>query len=438
MTLHMTALGLAAVLGMGAATFVHAATLGEVLDMARASDPIYAAAVAGELAGREKRVQGRAAMLPNVAITGNVRQNREQGQGLVGTRSYTSGALALNVNQPLFRRANLLAADQGQTQATLAEQQLRLAEQDLLLRVARAYFEVLQAQDALASLGAQREAFAQQLAQAKRSFEVGMSPVTDVNEARARHDLTVAQELTARNDVELKRRTLERMIDKPLPTLAALDGAAIVELMTPAAMGNLVERAPQQAWQVAIAQTQATAAAQEMARQEAGHLPTLDLVASAGETRNANYGTVGNNSLRQANIGVEFSLPVYQGGATSSRVREAVANLERARQEAESARRQALLDARQAMLSASNGVALQKALREAVASGQTQVRSTQRGLEVGVRTRVDVLNAEQQLHATQRDLAAARYQTVVSTLQLKAASGVLAEADVRGLDKLLK
>jgi outer membrane protein len=415
-----------------------AATLGEILDLARRSDPVYAAAVAAEAAGREKEVQGRAAMRPNVAITGNLRQNREQGQGLLGTRNYTSGALALNVNQPVLRRANLLAGEQGATQAVLAMQQLRLAEQDLLLRVARGYFEVLQAQDALQSLGAQKTAFAQQLAQARRSFEVGASPVTDVNEAKARLDLTQAQELTARNEVELKRRALERLIERPLPPLGALDGAASVELMTPAAMAALVERAPHQALQVAIAQTQVEAAAQELARQEAGHLPTVDLVGSAGETRNANYGTVGNNTLRQASIGLELSVPLYQGGATSSRVREAVANLERARLEAESARRQALLDARQAMLGAANGVALQAALREAVASGQTQLRSSLRGLEVGVRTRVDVLNAEQQLHATQRDLAAARYQTVLSTLQLKAASGILAEADLRGLDKLLK
>ena len=175
-----------------------------------------------------------------------------------------------------------------------------------------------------------------------------------------------------------------------------------------------------------------------LARQDSGHLPTADVVASIGESRNANFGTLGSNSLRQANVGIEFTLPVYQGGATSSRVREALANLERARQDAENARRQARHEAGQAMLGALNGVALQKALREAVNSGETQVRSTRRGLDVGMRTRVDVLNAEQQLHTTRRDLAAARYQAVISVLQLKAAAGLLAEADLRGLDRLLK
>lgn len=422
----------------GASSLVSAATLGEILDQARRSDPIYAAAVAAEAAGREKQVQGRAGLLPTVNLAGNLRQNRDQGQSADGTRSYQSGAVALTLNQPLFRRANVVANEQGELQAMLAQLQLRAAEQDLLLRVSRGYFEVLQAQDALQSLGAQKDAFAQQLAQAKRSFEVGVAPVTDVSEAQARHDLTVAQEITARNELELKRRALERLIDRELPPLAQLDDAATLELMTSRAMADLAERAPQQSAQVAIAQALADVAQRELARQDSGHLPTADLVASVGETRNANYGSLGANSLRQASVGIEVTLPLYQGGAVSSRVREAAANLERARQDLENARRQARQEARQAMLGAINGSALQKALREALASSETQARATRRGLEVGMRTRVDVLNAEQQVHATRRDLSAARYQTVLASLQLKAAAGVLGEADVRGLDRLLK
>ena len=187
-----------------------------------------------------------------------------------------------------------------------------------------------------------------------------------------------------------------------------------------------------------MARTLESVAQREVARQDAGHLPMADVVASVGETRNANFATLGANSLRQASVGLEVTLPVYQGGAASSRVREALANLERARQDLENARRQARQEASAAMLGAMNGAALQKALREALASSETQVRSTRRGLEVGMRTRIDVLNAEQQFHATRRDLAAARYQTVLSTLQLKAAAGTLAEADLRGLDRLLK
>jgi outer membrane protein len=423
---------------ISAAPLVTAATLGEILDLARRSDPIHAAAVAAEAAGREKQVQGRAGLLPTVNVAGNVRQNQEQGSSAGGTRNYHSGAIALTLNQPLFRRANVVASEQGELQAVLAQLQLKAAEQDLLLRVARGYFEVLQAQDALQSLGAQREAFAQQLTQARRSFDAGMAPVTDVSEAQARHDLTVAQAITARNELELKRRAMERLIDRELPPLSALDDSATLELMTSRAMSDLVDRAPVQSLQVTIAQVQVDVAQRELGRQDSGHLPTADLVASVGETRNANYGTLGANSLRQASVGIEVTLPVYQGGAVSSRAREASANLERARHDLENARRLARQEARQAMLGAVNGAALQRALREAVASSETQARATRRGLEVGMRTRVDVLNAEQQVHAARRDLAAARYQTVLASLQLKAAAGVLGEADVRGLDRLLK
>jgi outer membrane protein len=349
-----------AVLGLivtGMAPLASAATLGEILDLARRSDPVFAGAVAAEAAGRERQVQGRAGLLPNVNLTGNVRQNQESGQSAGGTRNFGSGTLALTMNQPLFRRANTVAAEQGELQAALAQLQLKAAEQDLLLRVARGYFEVLQARDALQSLGAQKEAFAQQLAQAKRSFEVGSAPITDVNEAQARHDLTVAQELTAANDLELKRRALQRMIDREPPALATFDGKDTLELMTARAMAELTERAPQQSVQVAIAQTTETLAQRDLARQDSGHLPTADLVASVGELRNANYGTLGSNTLRQANVGIEFTLPVYQGGATSSRVREAAANLERARQDVENARRLARQEASQGMLGALNGVA---------------------------------------------------------------------------------
>lgn len=422
----------------GASSLVQAATLGEILDLARRSDPVYAAAVAAEAAGREKQVQGRAGLLPAVNLAGNIRQNQDQGPSSDGTRSYRSGAVALTLNQPLFRRAQVVASEQGELQAALAQLQLKAAEQDLLMRVARGYFEVLQTQDVLQSLVAQKDAFAQQLAQARRSFEVGVASITDVSEAQARHDLTVAQEITARNELELKRRALERLIDRELPPLALLDDAATLELMTSRAMADLVDRAPQQATQVSIAQALADIAQRELARQDSGHLPTADLVASVGETRNANYGSLGANSVRQASVGIEVALPLYQGGVVSSRVREAAANLERARQDLENARRQARQEARQAMLGALNGSALQKAQREALASSETQARATRRGLEVGMRTCVDVLNAEQQVHATRRDLLAARYQTVLASLQLKAAAGVLGEADVRGLDRLLK
>ena len=383
-------------------------------------------------------MQGRAGILPTVSIGGNLRNNRETSSTYSGAQTYDSGALSLTLSQPVLRKVNLETYRQGELQALLAEQQLKLAEQELLVRVARGYFEVLQAQDALGSITAQKDAFAQQLAQAKRSFEVGLAPITDANEAQTRYDLTVAQEIAARNDLEIKRRTLEKAINAELPALAPLDEQADIDVVGTALVTTLVERAPEDALQVAVGLTAVQVARREVSRQEAGHLPTVDLVASITENRNPNFTTAGKSTVRQATIGLDVSLPVYQGGAVQSRTREAVANLERAQQELTNARRQALLDARQASLGVQSGTALHSALRQALSSSETQLRSTRRGLDVGVRTRVDVLNAEQQLYATKRDLAASRYQTLVAGLQLKAAAGVLTELDLRALDRLLK
>lgn len=413
-----------------------AATLGEVFELARSSDPQYAAARAAADAGREKAVQGRAGILPSVSLGGTLRSTHEVGDFVdAPERTYTVHNWNLSATLPLLRRANVEAYRQGELQALLADQQLRIAGQDLLLRVARGYFDVLQAHEVLASNSAQRVAFAQQLAQARRAFEVGMAPVTDVNEAQARNDLAVAQEIAARNDIALKRSTLERSIARTLPPLAGLDEQAGVSLYGDLQLQAWLAQAPDDALAVAAALTAEQVARREVARQQAGHLPTVDLVLSHND--NAATRAIPSGNSRQTSVGLELQIPIYQGGGTESRLREAVANLERARQDLANARAQARLDANQAYLGVLSGNALHQALRQAQASGEAQVRSTQRGFEVGTRTRSDVLNATQQLFATRKDLAAARYQTLVAGLQLKAAAGVLGEADLFGMDSLL-
>lgn len=416
-----------------------AATLSEVYAMALQADAQYAAAKATALAGREKSIQGRAGIGPSVNLSGSAKRAHERTTAIALYGSnYDSHQVALTATQPLYRKANWAAYEQGELQAQLAEHQLRLAEQELMLRVAKGYFDVLQAQDVLASIGAQKEAFAQQLAQSRRGLEIGTAPITDVNEAQARYDLTLAQEIAARNDIEIKRRALEKSIDRELPPLARLDEQASIDVVTASRLNELVERAPEDALQVVIGRFIERVARQEVSRQEGASQPTVDLVAGVSEARNGNYVSQGSNTVRQASVAIEIGFPVYQGGAISSRIREAVANVDRATQERVAAQRQARLDARQAYLGVSSGSALHQALQQALASSETQVRSTRRGLEVGTRTRVDVLNAEQQHYATRKDLAAARYQTLVAGLQLKAAAGVLAEEDLRRLDNLLR
>ena len=247
-----------------------AANLSEIYQLARDNDAQIAAARQAALAGQERVVQGRAGLLPNFSLSGNVRQNRDRSTAYGGPRDYAANTVSATLSQPMYRLANWVGYEQGQLQTQLADQQLLQAEQQLRLRVAQSYFEVVQAEDALATLGAQKEAFAQQRAQARRSYEVGLSPITDVTEAESRYDLTVAQEIAARNDLELKRSALEKSIRRELPPLDRLDPAAKVDLLSDEQLAQMRESAPTSSLQVAAGMTAEQIAKLEVDKQNAG------------------------------------------------------------------------------------------------------------------------------------------------------------------------
>ncbi len=428
-------LALSAVLAMPP---VLGANLGEIYQLARANDAKLAAAREAFRAGQEKLPQGRAGLLPNISLSGSYFDNRSDASPGVRTDTEPYGYRLLLV-QPLYRKQNLETYEQARVQVLLSEQQLRLAEQELLLRSATAYFEVLQAEDALATARAQKEAFAEQLAQAKKSFEVGAATITDTREAQARFDLTTSQEIAALNDLEIKRRALEKIISQEAPALARLAEGARMPLPEPANMDTWVKQAEEDSLGVATFRSGLELARREVQRQRGGYLPTVDLQASYADNRNTSTTIVGTNiDTTTTQIGVVLGWNLFEGGATDSRVREAVANQERARYDLEDARRQSRLEARQGFLGVMSGDAQVRALEQALVSSEAQLRSTRLGLEVGVRTRVDLLNAQQQYFTTQRDLSAARYRTLLAGLQLKAAAGILSETDLRAVDALLR
>lgn len=412
------------------------ANLGEIYQLARDNDARYAAAREAFKAGQEKLPQGRAGLLPSLLLSANARRNDTRNSG--GSSEYTSRGYSLALVQPIYRKQNLEAWQQGKLLALRAEQELRLAEQDLALRVAVAYFDVLLAEDALATAQAQKQAIGQQLAQARMSFEVGAATITDTHEAQARFDLTTAQEIAARNDLDVKLRALEKLIDRDAPALARLAENTAMPLPEPNDMRVWVDQAEQDGLPVVLNHSALELARREVERQRGGHHPTLDLAAVYSDNRNTSIAGVGGNDSRSASIGLEFALPLYQGGLVVSRVREALALRDKARHDLDEARRQARLDARQSFLGVLSGNAQIQALEQALVSSEAQLKSTLLGLEVGVRTRVDVLNAQQQLFTTRRDLAAARYQTLVNGLRLKAAAGSLDADDLAAVDALLR
>ena len=279
----------------------------------------------------------------------------------------------------------------------------------------------------------------EQLEQAKRNFVVGTATITDQRETQARSDLVVAQELGAENDLRVATEAVQVLTGEPLQgEVAGLKPGVSLTSPSPTDMNAWVEQSMQSSLQVLRAQQTLEIAQTEVKRQRAGHQPTLDLVGSLSRNDQESSAFGVGSDTQSGVIGLQFSLPLYQGGAISSRTREAVAAQERAAQELQQARRQVAQATREAYLGVTSGIAQVGAFEQAVASTGLQLESTKLGQQVGVRTQVDVLNAEQQIAIAQRDLAQAVYNTILSQLRLQAAVGRLAEADLQDVNRLLE
>ena len=318
-----------------------------------------------------------------------------------------------------------------------SEAQFGQATQDLIVRVAQAYFDVLAAQDNLEFTIANKIAIAEQLAQAKRNFEVGTATITDTNEAQARYDLAGAQEISGQNALEVAIRALQQIIGDIPDKLVPLKAVAMTtptpnvmdEWAKAARVNNLVVRGNEAVFEIAT---------KEIERQRAGHYPTLDVVTSYTDSTTVNPNVLGpRNTINQGAVGLQLALPIFAGGSVSSRTREAVALREKARQDVEASKRAAEFNARQSYLNVTNGLAQVKALEQALVSSETALQSNRVGYEVGVRINIDVLNAQQQVFQTKRDLARARYDTILNGLRLKSAAGSLTESDVEIVNALL-
>ena len=421
-----------------------AADLLEIYRLALASDPVYSAARASWTASQEKMPQGLAGLLPQASLSASTQYNdrdlRFRNPTIAGSQAqYNSNSTSVSVSQPLYRKQNFVAYDQGKTQVALADVQFASVGQDLILRVSQAYFDVLLASANLSFTQAQKTAIGQQLAQAKRNFEVGNATITDTHEAQARFDLVTAQEIGAQADVEVKNRTLEQLIGRPAPALAGPARNFSPTPPTPNAMEPWVERARTNGLSVRIAQETLNFQSQDVVRNRGAHYPTVDAYASLTDSGQGSgvQGGSGTDTTSKI-IGLKLAIPLYQGGIVNSRVREALANEDKARQDLENARRSAELAARQGYLGVTSNIAQVRALEAAVISNQSSLDSTILGQQVGVRTQVDVLNAQQLLFSARRDLAQARYNYIASFLRLIAAAGELDEEDLQRINSWLE
>ena len=408
-------------------------------------DAVFASARYTLEAGRERIPQGRSLLLPSVTLQANAAAQRfdiRSGNTAITPsfgRSVQNYGYVLTFSQPVFRLQNTAQWQQADYQVRQSEVTFAQASQDLALRTAQAYFDVLTAQDTLALVGAQKAAISEQLAAAKRNFEVGTATITDTHEAQARYDLIIAQEIAAQNDLESKRRALQIVGGKEYAQLKPLRTDIRLPPPSPDNMQSWVDLAEKQAYPV-LAQEAATEVAQlEVRRASGAQWPTLDLVGQYGTTRDTGSLTIPvGRDTATGQIGLQFSLPLYAGGSLSSRERESAANYLKAREDLENQRRQAALSTRQTYLAVINGIAQVGALEQALVSSQSALDSNKLGYEVGVRINIDVLNAQQQLYQTRRDLAVARYNAIMNHLKLKAAAGTLRDEDLEEVNRALQ
>ncbi|MCB1986053.1 MAG: TolC family outer membrane protein [Burkholderiales bacterium] len=435
--MHSVFISLVFLAGTALCTSLSAANLMDIYQEALEQDAQYQSARASYQAAQEKLPQGRAGLMPNINLSAT-RQVQEVKFGST-TNTIQSRGVTISATQPLIRFENFIIYAQSKTQVSQAESQFVIAAQDLILRVAQAYFNVLDAQVDVEVAEAQKEAILKQLEQAKRNFEVGIATIVDTNEAQARFDLTLSQEIAARNALEISKRTLQGIINRfPEQLAGSHEITSDLPSLHYGSMDEWVIAAEEQNFALKVQQAAYELATKEVKKTWAQHYPTVDLVAQYSDQTGVGAAFTGRGiDLTSKSIGLQLNLPLFQGLGTQSRVREAIANQEKARHDLENSRRNTQLQVRQHYLNVTNGIAQVTALKQALISSQTQLDSTMLGQEVGVRTEVDVLNAQQQLYSARRDLAKAYHNYLMSRLRLSAEAGELDEEVLQQINNLL-
>ena len=420
-----------------------AQSLLEIYHQALAHDPTLASALDAHQASQEIIQQSKALFRPTVNFTASSSASRydiayysSNVPFKNGSQSFEGYQYGVEARQPLYRRQTQVDSEQAETQVSLADKQLYLSQQTLISRTTNAYFDVLLTQDKLHLLQVQKTATAQQLEQAKANFDAGTITITDVNETQARYDLILAQEIAAISQLQIAQHAVQAIIGDMPANLASVR-ADLKTNRLEQSMDTWLTVAADNDLNIQIRQDNITLAEQEIERAKAGHLPTLDAVASYSDNY-ANGGYYGFGSdLKIGTIGVQLQVPLYQGGAVSSRIAQAQSNKQKAQDELEIARRQMQLNTQSAYLNLNSSIAQVKAYEQALISSQSQLDSSKEGYNVGIRTQVDVLNAQQLFFSAQRDLLQARYSYLVNIIHLKAVAGIVSEADLQDINQQL-
>lgn len=413
--------------GMVAALFgqpVGAEDLLQVYRQSMESDPALKAAAASRQASQEAKPQARALLLPSVGVTAS----RGNTFGVVGTPTGSDGgdthSYAIGLTQPIYNRASQVQQRLAEETIKQADADFSNAQNDLILRVAQGYFGVLAAIDNLTFATAEKNAFARQLEQANRRFEVGLATITDVYDAQARFDGAVSSEIDAINKLANARELLRQLTGQDYAQLNLLSERMPLALPNPNDPEQWVRMALDNNLTLRSAGFGVEQARENIRLQKAGHYPSLDLNANRADVDTAFTRTI------SSQVNLQLTIPLYSGGAVSSRSRQAAYNYEASRQNLENLQRDAVRTVRNAYRGQETSISQIKALDQTRVSTRSALEATQAGYEVGTRTIVDVLNAERNVYLAEREYAAARYSYIANFLVLKQAAGQLSEEDM--------
>ena len=417
----------------------HGQSLIDLYESARAYDAAYQSAKFQQDASIAKAEQARASVLPTVGLAlGASVTNLDNTLAPPPKSTFNTQTATLSASQPLYRPANRAIHEQGMKGIELARAQLASADQDLIVRVSQAYFDVLASQDNVTFVKAQKAAVAEQLASAKRNFQVGTATITDTREAQARFDLVAAQEIAAENDLLVKKIALNQLVGKSDTQPLALAQPLSLPPLVPGDVNAWIAQSEAEHPAVRQSRLALDVAQLETQKAQAGHKPTLDLTGGYSITQNGGSATVPMDyRTNAATIGLAFNLPLFAGYAIENRVRETLALEDKARNDLEGARRAVAQGTRTAFFGVLSGQGQVKALEAAEASSQSALEANKLGYQVGVRINIDVLNSQSQLFDTKAKLAKARYDVLLGGLKLRQANGTLKVEDLQSVNALL-
>ncbi|EML0424799.1 efflux RND transporter outer membrane protein VpoC [Vibrio parahaemolyticus] len=416
-------------------------SLAEIYDLAKQNDPQLLSVAAQRDRAFEAITSSRSALLPQINLTAGynlTRGDTKYDSNLISDVSNDSNALTAGVNfsQELYNRASWITLDTAEKSARQADATYAAAQQGLILRVSQAYFEVLRAQDNLVFVRAEKAAVGRQLEQTKQRFEVGLSAITDVHDAQAQYDAVLADEVLAENDLINSYESLREITGQEHKNLNVLDTNRFSATRTNSPAETLIDEAKTKNLSLLSARISQDIARDNISLASSGHLPTLSLDGGY------NYGDTSNsardNTTDNFNIGVNLAVPLYTGGNVTSQTKQAEFAYVAASEDLEAQYRSVVKDVRAQNNNINASIGALKAYEQSVVSARSALEATEAGFDVGTRTIVDVLDATRRLYDANKNLSDARYNYILSVLQLRQAVGTLSEQDILDVDAGLK